>query len=112
MKKRVFCLMVVILFSLCGCGKQEVIIKQSNKRDESKEQVEVITDYINIRKGNDVNSDILGKVSKGDIYTIIDKFDDSEFKLILIETSNGIKGYISGTDEYVKVLGDENEVVE
>ena len=83
-------------------------VEQTNLRDETKNQVEIITDYINIRESQDVSSDILGKVYRGEIYTILSENIDSKYKWLEIETSNGIKGNISGVEDYVKRLYIEN----
>lgn len=77
---------------------------QSNGRNEDVLQVEITTDYINIRSGESVDSEILGKVYKGEIYTIISENKESDHKWLEIETSNGIRGYISGIDSYIKRL--------
>ena len=77
---------------------------QTNLRDDTKQQVEIITEYINIRESQDVSSDILGKVHKGEIYDVLSENTDSKYNWIEIETSNGIRGYISGIEDYVKKL--------
>lgn len=76
-------------------------VEQTNLRDDTKNQIEIITDYINIREMQDVSSDILGKVYRGEIYTILSENTDSKYKWLEIETSNGIRGYISGIEDYV-----------
>ena len=83
-------------------------VEQTNLRDDTKSQVEIITDYINIRENPNVSSDVLGKVYQGEIYTILSENNDSEYKWIEIETSNGIRGYISGVEDYVKRLYTSN----
>lgn len=88
---------------------QEEKIAQSNERDETKNQIKVITDYINIRRSNSVNSDKIGKVYKDEIYTIISEEDNSDFKWIEIETNNKIHGYISGSSDYVEKLIPTND---
>ena len=77
---------------------------QTNKRNENVAQVEIVTDYINIRRYEAVDSEIIGKVYKGEIYTILSENKESEHKWLEIETSNGIRGYISGIDSYIKRL--------
>lgn len=77
---------------------------QTNKRNENVAQVEITTNYINIRSSQSVDSEILGQVYKGEIYTIISENKESEHKWLEIETSNGIRGYISGIDSYIKRL--------
>lgn len=90
-----------------------VIFSQSNERNYSLLQLIVDTDYINIRESNSVNSDILGKVNYGEIYTIISEDDLSEYNWYEIETSTGIRGYIAGKSNgtsYVKLLEVNNIV--
>lgn len=82
---------------------------QSNSRDESKRQLIIKTEYINIRKEKDTKSDVIGKVYKDEIYTIISEDKNSKYHWYEIETSNGLKGYISGQDEYVSVIGEETK---
>ena len=77
---------------------------QTNIRNENVAQVEITTNYINIRSSQSVDSEILGQVYKGEIYTIISENKESEHKWLEIKTSNGINGYISGIDTYVKRL--------
>ena len=80
--------------------------KQTNERDETVNQLEIITDYINIRSNSNVNSEVVGKVYKGEIYTILEEVG-TEFDWYLIETNTGIKGYIagkSGENVYVNLL--------
>jgi len=84
-------------------NNEYVNTQQGNERNSNIDQVEIITEYINIRKEKDVESDIVGKVYEGEVYSII-SFDNSTFKWIEIQTNNNIHGYISGRDEYVKLL--------
>ena len=77
---------------------------QTNDRNENVAQVEITTNYLNIRSSQSVDSEILGQVYKGEIYTIISENKESEHKWLEIETSNGIRGYISGIDSYIKRL--------
>ena len=85
---------------------------QTNLRDENKNQVEIITEYINIRENPNISSDIIGKVYQGEIYDVLSENTTSEYMWIEIETSNGIRGYISGIDDYVKKLYLDNELTE
>lgn len=84
-------------------SKHDTVI-QSNARDNTVKQIKVITDYINIRESENVSSKILGKVYKGEIYTVLGENSESPYRWIYIETANGTKGYISGKEEYVSVL--------
>lgn len=109
-KKIITIIIILIVFLVVGglvlykvsTNKEEKITIQSNERDYTKRQVEVITEYINIREEDDVNSDILGEVYLGEVYTILSEFIESDFHWIKIKTNTGIVGYISGVEEYVK----------
>lgn len=96
----VICIVTICIMVLVFNKKSN----QSNVRDESKSQIEIVNEYINIREERNVNSKVLGKVYKGEIYTVINEYNDTSFVWILIKTSNGIKGYISGKEQYVKRL--------
>ncbi len=104
--KIIFIIICIILIS--GCSDREINTIQSNKRNSNTDQVEIITDYINIRSEKSVESDILGKVHKGEIYSILST-DDSSYKWIEINTENNIHGYISGKDEYISILYSDNK---
>lgn len=85
---------------------------QTNERDENVLQIKVINDYINIRKDADTNSEVLGKVYDGEIYTVL-KQVDGDYSWYLIETSTGIKGYIAGEYDgikYVEILKSTNDI--
>lgn len=84
---------------------------QSNKRDSSLKQIEIITYYINIRSRKDATSGILGTVKKGEIYTYYTVDINSKYAWYQIVTSSGIKGYITGKYEdtkYVQLLEIDN----
>ena len=91
-------------------GKCEKHYLSTNERDKSKNQVLITTNFINIREGSKVYSKILGKVHKGDIYTILEYNESGKEKWYKIMTSNGITGWIAGIYEdsiYVEVLEKE-----
>lgn len=80
---------------------------RSNERNANIPQIEIITDYINIRYDKDVNSNVIGEVYFGEIYDIISEDEESSYNWYEIETSNGIRGFIAGKSkdvEYVKEL--------
>ena len=104
MKKKKIILIVImsiVMFSMIGLliyknyDKDSEVIVQSNGRDESVEQIEITNDFINIRLSNDSQSEALGKVYKGEIYTVLDKKEDEYYSWCLIKTNNGIEGYIA-----------------
>jgi len=80
---------------------------RSNERNSDIPQIEIITDYINIRYDKDINSSVIGEVHYGEIYDIISEDAESIYNWYEIETSNGIRGFIAGKNEdiaYVKEL--------
>ena len=95
----------IVSFYFVFCNdEEEVRVFQSNDRDDTKEQIEVITDYINIRKNKSIDSEIIGKVYEGEIYTVISQDDSNPYYFIEIETKDGKHGFISGQDGYVEKL--------
>lgn len=89
-----FVLSLILIFDRTNTDKKDKII-QSNERNETVAQIEIINEYINIRKENDSQSEILGKVYKDEIYTVLEKVEDEYYVWCLIETNNNIKGYIA-----------------
>jgi len=88
-------LTLLLIFKNDSVKDDSELLIQSNKRDESKEQFKVLNEYINIRLENDTKSEIIGKVYKDEIYTILDKKEDEYYEWYLIETSNELKGYVA-----------------
>ena len=93
MKKKIFILIAIVLIVLSIVAifiyknmKDNIENKpQSNIRDNNVKQVEIISDYINIRSNNSTESNIIGKVYKGEIYTVVETKD----LWIKINTSKG-----------------------
>ena len=101
-KSYILLLLVLLILTITSCG--QVIEKpQTNDRDTSQKQVEILNEYINIRTEATTKSETLGKVYKGEIYTVLetDKF------WLKIQTTNNITGWIISTYDdaiYVKYL--------
>ena len=103
-KKKIILIIILSLITLGLTGililkntnneKEEKVV-QTNERDKTKEQVEITNEYINIREENDSQSDAVGKVYKGEIYTVLEKVEDDYYVWCKIETTNGINGYIA-----------------
>lgn len=126
-KKIILIIILLIITIILSCllifgkdNKKEVVI-QSNDRDETKEQFKVTNEYINIRQENKSDSELLGKVYKDEIYTILKKEEDEYYVWYLIETKNNIKGYVAAKyeeEDYVELLEvkdtleSEEEVIE
>ena len=82
---------------------------QSNARDKSLQQLEIKYEYINIREKPSISERIIGKVYRGDIFTILDVTKKSNSAWYKITTEYGITGYIySGkNNEYVIIYNAE-----
>ena len=79
---------------------------QSNPIDNTKTQIKVIVKRINIRKDPTIYSDDIGDVYEGEIYTVLEHIDDSDYYWYKITTNNGITGYIASdpNGEYVEII--------
>ena len=126
-KKKIILIVILFVIALVLGGllvnkklnsnnKEEIV--QSNARDENLEQLEVTNDIINIRMEADTKSEKVGKVSKGEIYTILETKEDNYYTWYKIKTSNDIEGFIAGKDkaeegqveEYIKLLDKEDNL--
>lgn len=110
-------LLAILIYQNMNNKKEEII--QTNKRDETIKQLEVLNEEINIRTDATTKSEVIGKVKKGEIYTILDETTDEYYTWYKIKTENEIEGYIAGKyeeDEYIKLLEiketEENEETE
>lgn len=104
-KKKIISIIILIL-AVMICFFL-LIINQSNKVNQSFDQLIVTNSYINIRKSPDVNSKKIGKVRINDIYTIISREKDSQYEWFEIITSNTkIHGFIASpiNKPYIKII--------
>lgn len=112
------CILGILLVNKKGNDKEVFI--QSNDRDMTVDQLEITADEINIRLSNDTKSEKIGKVVKGEIYTIIDSNSDNYYEWYHIKTNNDIEGFIAGkytteegeVQEYIKILEKETDETE
>lgn len=125
-KKKIILIVILSLITLLLAGlivyreinDTEEKIVQSNERNDSLEQIKIVNDYINIRNVNDSQAELLGKVYKDEIYTVLEKLEDEYYVWCKIETSNGINGYVAVKyleEEYVEfleIVEVEEEIVE
>lgn len=130
MKKKKIILIIILLVITLGLSgllimkngntnnnNEEEKVIQSNERNENVEQIKITNDTINIRLENDSQSDILGKVYKDEIYTVLETKEDEYYVWCLIETNNNIKGYVAvkyeeeNYAEFLEVIESE-EVIE
>ena len=82
------------------------ISKQSNPLDRKKTQIEVIVKRINIRKEPSVDSEDLGDVRIGEVYTVLSHEETDDYYWYHIKTKTDIEGYIASpkNKENVKLL--------
>lgn len=127
MKKKKIILIIILFIIACVLGGLLINKKlsnnmvdtviQSNERNETLDQLEIINDEINIRQDADTKSEKLGKVVKGEIYTILETKEDNYYTWYKIKTNNDIEGFIAGkykpededVQEYIKILDKKEE---
>ena len=111
--KKILLLFLIILFT-SGCNSNIIserkdeegfVIGTSNKVDNSKMQVKVIIDKINMRLNAGVDEEKIGVVEKDSVFDVIDYEVGDRFIWFKIETDNHLKGYIASDleDAYVEV---------
>ena len=127
MKKKKIILIIILFVIACVLGGLLInkklsnnmvdTVMQSNERNETLDQLEIINDEINIRQDADTKSEKLGKVVKGEIYTILETKEDNYYTWYKIKTNNDIEGFIAGkykpededVQEYIKILDKKEE---
>ncbi len=127
MKKKKIILIIILFIIACVLGGLLInkklsnnmvdTVMQSNERNETLDQLEIINDEINIRQDADTKSEKLGKVVKGEIYTILEIKEDNYYTWYKIKTNNDIEGFIAGkykpededVQEYIKILDKKEE---
>lgn len=127
MKKKKIILIIILFIIACVLGgllvnkklnnNSNTNVVQSNERDDTLDQLEIINDEINIRQDADTKSEKLGKVVRGEIYTIIETKEDNYYTWYKIKTNNNIEGFIAGkykpededVQEYIKILDKKEE---
>lgn len=75
--------------------EQKKEISKSNSLDKTKKQLKVINDYINIRSEANADSELLGEVESGEIYTVLSTVEAEYYYWYEIETNTSIKGFIA-----------------
>ena len=113
-KSFLICVIVMLVLVMVGCGVAGSAPAtgkngQGNVRDESKKQVEIVTEYINLRKDSNTNSEILGKVQTSEVYTVL----DTNGQWIKIKTASGTTGWIITSyngEAYVQYLAQDGVV--
>ncbi len=116
-KLNIILLVVFLMFEIASLA----VIVSLNSKDIYKEtiiqansdfQIEIINDYINIRKSANTEAEILGEVNKGDIYNVLDVIGGTNYIWYKIDYKGEI-GYIASSREtpYIKELYSDTLVV-
>lgn len=104
-KKRLYAMFgVSILSVLFMVGTFVLVPSQSNKRDESVDQIKITTEYINLRTKSSREGKIVGLVYEGEIYTVLDVAEEKDYTWYKICTSNGKTGYVASGYSYVEYI--------
>lgn len=94
-------------------------MEQTNIIDNSKKQIKIIVDKINIRSNPNVVSSDIGNVYNGEIYDVLGVSEDENYTWYNIKTSLGLTGYVANeknknwlivTKEQEKIEEDVKEV--
>lgn len=81
-------------------------VVQSNDLDRTKTQIQIKTKRLNIRENPSIDSEDLGDVYEGEIYTVLSHKEDENYYWYHITTKNGIDGYIASSPDgdYISLL--------
>lgn len=100
------------IFNKPNTTSNGLLIGTPNKEDETKLQVKVNIQKINIRESTNSKSKKLGIVQKDSIFTVLDYKADNKYIWIHIKTNNNIDGYIATEikNPYVLFLNGEIDI--
>lgn len=70
-------------------------LEQTNVVDNTKEQIKIIVDKINIRQNPSKESPDIGDVYNGEIYDVLGVTEDATYTWYNIKTSLGVTGYVA-----------------
>lgn len=81
-------------------------IDQSNPIDNTKKQIRIVADKINIRESYNINSNNIGDVYAKEIYTVLDEVDDETYIWYKITTNFNVTGYVASLKDgnWVEVI--------
>lgn len=81
-------------------------VDQSNKIDRSKTQIKILLKRLNVRAAANIDSEDIGDVYRGEIFTVLSHVDSDNYYWYKIKTETDIEGYIASdpNDEYVKII--------
>lgn len=79
---------------------------QSNKRNSNETQIQIATEYINIRFSPSLEGKIIGRVYKDEYYNVLGATEEDGYTWYKIKTNTEICGYIASNDQvkYVIIL--------
>lgn len=66
----------------------------SNERDESKDQILILEEFVNLRKEASTDSKKIGKVYEGEVYTVLERVDGEDYVWYKIENMTNEVGYL------------------
>lgn len=103
--------LIIVILSLVSAFilNFKAIASQGNLKDPTVKQIKINTEYINIRQKYGVGNKEIGKVFKGELYTVLSEKEYYGTTWYEIKTDKGIVGYISGgkNNEYVIIYNVE-----
>ena len=99
-------ILILCIFLLTACAKENKtyngkLIATSNSISESKLQIKITNDYINIRKDQSVSSDIVGIVMKDSVFDVIDYEKDGKYCWVHIKSDNELEGYVASFEDNI-----------
>ena len=103
MKKSIVFIICLLLLTACGQSKTKdgKIIATSNDSSNTKLQIKIVSDYINIRKEKSVESDIIGIVKKGSVFDVVDHEQVGKYHWVHIITNNKLDGYVASFEDNI-----------
>ncbi len=99
-------IVVIMLLGVHAAYLQLGRFPQTNVRDESKDQIEILTNTILFKKPQFYTT--IGKIEAGEVYTILDTVGTGVRRFYKVRTAKGVTGYILGST--TKVLCSENSM--
>ncbi len=87
-------------------------IPQSNEINNNQKQIKIIADIINIREKYTVNSNNIGNVYKGEIYTVLDEINDNKYTWYKINTNRNSIGFVASlkNGRWIEVLDNDRHI--
>ncbi|MBR1817588.1 MAG: SH3 domain-containing protein [Bacilli bacterium] len=107
-------MILFFLIFLTACSKESItsdgqIIGISNAKSDTKLQIKITTEYINIRKEMSVTSDIIGIVKKDSVFDVLDHDQVGGYHWVHIKTNNNLEGYVASFEDniYYEFINEE-----